>query len=149
MEKQGPNYDEGHLFVAAIRILRHREQRPPTVEETAEFLGHAREVGYLLARGLAEKGIVDLVENPFETHLEIRDHLALENLPREEKGPGFGEDLEEFRKRKEKERDELGAFFASGGESETKKKKLDALGEAFRKYRNAKSGEEEEEGGEE
>ena len=145
MEKQGPSYDEGHVFVAAIRVLRHREKRPPTVEEVAELLGQAREIGFLLARGLAEKGVLDMVENPFDTHLEIRDHLALEDLDREEKGPGFGEDLEEFRKRKEKERDELGAFFASGGESEEKKKKLDSLDEAFRKYRKAKDGEGEEE----
>ena len=53
MELQA-TYHEGHLIVAAIRILKHRHGgRPPTVEEVAEELG-CDSLAYLSIDGLYE-----------------------------------------------------------------------------------------------
>lgn len=136
----GPTYDEGHLFVAAIRVIRHRENRPPTVKEIADLLGYATEVGFLLARGLEKKGVLCLVSNPFDTHVELNDHTALEELSRSDEGPDFDAELDEFHKKKQKEQEDLNSFFASGGESEEKKNKMNSLEEDFRKFRQQKSG---------
>ena len=136
----GPTYDEGHLFVAAIRIIRHRENRPPSVKEIAEFLGYSTEIGFLVARGLEKKGVLSLVSNPFDTHVDLNDHTALEELSRSEEGPDFDAELTEFHKKKEKEQEDLNSFFAAGGESEEKKNKMSSLDEEFRKYWKNRSG---------
>ena len=75
--------DEGHAHVAAIRVLRYRLGRPPTMEEVAEVLGSRTEITNHRMRKLAALGIVHLVENPFNVHLSVADHLALERLPAE------------------------------------------------------------------
>lgn len=143
MSLQGPSYADGHLFVAAIRVLDHREGRPPTVEEVASLLGHSREIAYHIARGLAERGIVHLLAGPFETRIEITDHTALEGLPRGEDGPAFEEDLRAFQEKKRKDRDEMGGFFAEGGVEKKKQEKLSKMEEEFRKFKKSRSGEEE------
>ena len=57
---QAPGYKEGHLVVAAVRILEVREHHPPTIEEIAGVLRwHPEQVG-LIARGLAEIARVGL-----------------------------------------------------------------------------------------
>ncbi len=143
MGMQGPSYNEGHVFVAAVRVLEHKESRPPTVEEVAALLGESREIAYHLARGLAEKGVLRLLTSPFDTHVEIADHLRIEELPRGESGPGFEEDLREFREKKKKDRDEMSGFFSTGGPDKKKKDKLSKMEEEFRKFRKTRDGEEE------
>jgi hypothetical protein len=139
MPSQGPVYEEAHVFAAAVRVLAHKEGRPPTVEEIAELLGQSREIAYHLARGLAEKGVLRIVKNPFETHVEIADHLAIESLPREEKGPGLEEDLREFREKKKKGQDEMSDFFATGKGEKKKEEKLSKMEEEFRKFKKSRS----------
>lgn len=145
MPIRDPLYEESHLYVAAVRVIAHRSGRPPTVEEVAEILDLSKESAYHLARSLAKKRILRILENPFETHLEVADHVALESLPREEKGPGIAEDLEEFSEKKKKEFDQMGDFFKTGGVDKTKEKKLSKMEEEFRKFRR-RAEEEEEEG---
>ncbi len=73
----------GHAHVGAIRVLRYRLERPPTLEEVAEVLGSAVEVTNHRLRALEALGIVTIVENPFEAHVSVANHLALEDLPEE------------------------------------------------------------------
>jgi len=144
MPKQGPLYEEGHLFVAAVRVLSHKENRPPTLDEVTELLNLSKEVVFLTARGLADRGILHLMENPFEIHVEIADHLAIEELPRDDTGPGFGEDLDEFHEKKKREQDEMGDFFKNGGMEKKKGEKLSKMEEEFRRFRRHRSGDDEE-----
>ncbi|MFH1278113.1 MAG: hypothetical protein ABIK65_07020 [Candidatus Eisenbacteria bacterium] len=135
MSTRDPLYEESHLYVAGVRVLAHTHHRPPTVEEVADLIDLSKEAAYHLARALAGKHILRMIENPFETHLEIADHRALESLPREETGPGIAEDLEEFTEKKKKEHDKLGDFFKTGGMEKTKEKKLSKIEEEFKKFR--------------
>ncbi len=144
MPKQGPLYEEGHLFVAAVRVLSHRENRPPTLDEVTELLDIPKEMVFLTARGLTQKGILRLMENPFEVRVEIADHLAVEELPRDDRGPGFGDDLDEFHEKKKREQDELGDFFKSDGMEKEKGEKLSKMEEEFRRFRRHRSGNDEE-----
>lgn len=138
MSNQGPSYDDGHLFVAAIRILEHRLNRPPSVEEVGEMLNRSVEIAHLHVRGLESSGIVRVVKTPFETHLEIVDHVKLEELPKGEQTAAFGEDLDKFREKKKKELESMESFFASGGEDDKKKKKMETLDSAFEKFQKSK-----------
>ena len=73
--------EEGHAHVAAVRVLQYRLHRPPTPEEIAEVLGSKLELTMHRLRALKELGILVLVENPFETHVSVGDHTALDSLP--------------------------------------------------------------------
>ncbi len=138
MSTEGPSYEEGHLVVAAIRILEHREKRPPAIDEIGAFLSRSSEIAHLFVRGLEARGVVRVVQTPFETHVEIIDHLALETLERGERSSGFGEALDEFEEKKRKQKEDMEAFFASGGVDKKKKEELDKLSDAFRKFQKQK-----------
>ena len=71
--------EEGHAHVGAIRVLQYRLGRPPTPAEVAEVLGSKEEITRHRLRALEQLGIVRLVENPFETHASVADHVALDD----------------------------------------------------------------------
>ena len=78
---------EGHLVVAAIRILEYRNGSPPGMDQIAEMLGFSSEqISYLLRR-LADESIIRQVEGAFEGRWTVADHLKLEELPKESKEP--------------------------------------------------------------
>ncbi len=90
-------YNEAHLFVAAIRLLHHQKQSPPTIEEVCEILNVSVEAGLAVCRKLKKRTIVTISEDPFSIKLGIDDHLEIEKLPREqEEGDSLSRDLEKF-----------------------------------------------------
>ena len=62
MKKMNP-YVEGHLVVAAIRVLDHQRQRPPSVEEIGELLSVSREQAYRMCNKLTEAEIIGILED--------------------------------------------------------------------------------------
>lgn len=130
-----PPYEKGHLVVAAVRVLLHRSGRSPREEEIAEMLDWPADLVRSLVRGLTARGIVRVLTNPFETRVELGDHLALEELPRESEGAKIETELEEFHTRYREKQAELGKLF-SGSELEKKKEeRVNRLDEEFRKFR--------------
>ena len=130
------NYDDGHLVVAAVRVLKHRASgRPPTVEEIAELLRQSREWTGVLVSALERAGVVRVLSGPFETRVEVRDHRALESLPREDTTAGVDEELREFSAQKKKEEEALRNLFASGKALEKQRKKLEELGKDLKSYK--------------
>ena len=55
--ESAPDYRQGHLVVAAVRVLGHTGEKPPTYEEIGKLLGISHEVVGVVARGLANHGI--------------------------------------------------------------------------------------------
>ncbi len=123
-------YEEAHLFVAAIRVLRDRHGRPPSVEAVCELLDRTPEWGRLLCRRLADQGIIEPVEDPFTTTLFIADHLKIESLDREAPEAGLARDLERFQREKQQKSAKVDAIIA-----EQDKKKRDLFAELDRKLR--------------
>jgi DNA-binding MarR family transcriptional regulator len=106
------SYEEGHLAVAAIRVLlQQHEGRPPTEDEIADLLKISREWVGVLVRGLEKAGVVRTLTGPFETRVEIQDHRKLEDLPHEDSTAGVDEELKEFSERKRKEEEKLQKLF--------------------------------------
>lgn len=121
MEVQA-GYKEGHLVVAAVRVLTHQHSgRPPTVEEISKLLSLSREWAGVLVSALEKAGVVRALTGPFETRVEIADHTRLEALPRGDTAGGVDEELKEFSKKKQEEEEKLRGLF-TGGEAERKKK---------------------------
>ncbi len=129
---------EGHVIVAAVRVLGHREERPPKPEEVAALIGIPPEVLRLKAVALAELGILALVESAFDTHLEIRDHLKLEDLELEENLPALDDDLAAFEKRKQEEADKMSRLFSEGDHEKRRSERVRKMDEELRDFKKRK-----------
>lgn len=99
MPKLNP-YLEGHLTVAAVRVLEHRKNMPPSVEDVGELLNASREQAYRMCNKLDEMGIIKIVEGPFGNKISIIDHTLLEDIPKEDAAPGMEAELEKFRQQR-------------------------------------------------
>jgi len=129
--------DDAHLFLAGVRVLAHRLGRGPTPEELAELLGAPESQVRLQAAALEELGAVALVNSAFETHLEIRDHLAVEHLEAGE-GPAIGEDLRAFDERKREEAEKMAHLFDSGEHEKQHQDQLRRMDDDLRDFRRRK-----------
>ena len=116
-----PSQAQAHLVVAAVRVLGHKLGRPAAIEEIGELIGYSKELTGHLVRALEACGIVQEIKSPFDVRVEVRDHVKIEALPREDTGPGLQDEVEEFHKRFQKKQEELQNLFDSG-DQETKKK---------------------------
>jgi hypothetical protein len=133
-----PDYHQGHLVVAAVRVLSHTGEKPPTYEEIGRLLHISHEVVGVVARGLANLGIVKIHTTPFDTRVDVADHTLLEDLPREESGAAMTAELEEFRKRIEEKQAKIDKLFGGGELKEKKQEKhagLDAQLKEWQKKR--------------
>jgi DNA-binding Lrp family transcriptional regulator len=100
---EGKNlYQEGHLFVAAIRVLEHRNGAPPSLEQIAELLNFSTEQTGWISRRLLEAGVIKIVESAFGDRRGIEDHLKIEALPRESESSQLDEALKQFKAEKNK-----------------------------------------------
>jgi len=94
-------YNEAHLFVAAIRVLRHQKNGPPSVEDVCGLLHISDEAGHALRRKLETLGIIETVADPFTVKMAVVNHLALEDLPRQEEAKDtLARELERFQAEK-------------------------------------------------
>lgn len=128
--------EDGHLVVAAIRVLAHTLGGPPTPEQAAELLGVAPETLRLHALALQEAGILTLVTSAYENHLEIRDHTRLDMLDPAAEQAAMDEALAEFDAQKQAETERLSKLFENGeGERRRREKfrEMDAGLQGFEK----------------
>ncbi len=89
-------YSTSHLFVAAIQVLQHQKNAPPSIQAVSETLSFSLEQGSFIARELQGRGIVDVVEGSFGTRLFIKDRLALEEIPKDARGSRLEDELKRF-----------------------------------------------------
>jgi len=89
-------YMMAHLFVSAIRVLEYQNNTPPTLADISQILTMSLERSNYICRKLKEMGIVDSVEGSFGNRLFIRDHLKIEEIPRQEDESKIEEELKKF-----------------------------------------------------
>jgi len=126
------------LLLAGVRVLTHKLERPPTPEQVADLLDLPESAVRLQLTQLADLGAVALVTSAFETHAEVRDHLAVEQLP-EVAGPAIAEDLEAFDRRKREERDRMANLFDSGEHDQHQQDKLRRMDDDLQAFRRKKN----------
>ena len=90
-------YSSAHLVVAAIRIFTHKNSKNPSLNEVCKTLSFSLEQGNLICKKLKDFGIIDVVEGAFENQLFIKDHLKIEEIPRDKKEDRLEEALKKFK----------------------------------------------------
>lgn len=121
MEELTNPYEQGHLFVAAIRLFLHKHARPPSVREVSEMLEVSPEMGHYLCNRLERLQVLEVVKGAFEERIYLKDHLRLEELPRQEKASNLEVELQRLKEDKERKQQEIERLQASQGD---KKKEL-------------------------
>jgi len=116
-----PTRTQGHLVLAAIRVLKHREGKPPTDEEMAGLLGLPREEVSHWARGLAAHGAVHAIQNPFDVRFEIADHHLVDTLPGDDEVPQLRQEVAAFQQRAKERHTGLDEIFGQDLTQERKK----------------------------
>lgn len=96
-EKSKDLYTTAHLFVSAIRVYEHQMNTPPTIQDIAQILAMSMERSSYICRKLEERGIVDNVEGSYGNRLFVRDHLKIEEIPREADGTKLEAELKKFK----------------------------------------------------
>lgn len=90
-------YENAHLVVAAIRIFTHQNSRNPSIDEICRILSVSLEQGNLICKKLKNMGIVDEVEGAYENQFFIKDHLKIEEIPKDKKEDKFEDAIKKFK----------------------------------------------------
>lgn len=117
--RESDEYTNAHLVVSAIRVLEHRKEAPPSVDDVRGMLSFSSEQANRLCRKLKELGIIDLVEGAFGTRLIVKEFLKIEEIPREPAEKGLRDALEKFKNSQDSYSDKVASFKAA----QAKKKK--------------------------
>lgn len=128
---------EAHLILAAIRVLDHLNQRPPTPAEIADLIQEAESSVRLRLSMLQDMGAAVLVDSAYETHAEIKDYAQVENLD-EDDGPAISEDLAAFDRMKEEEAEKMAHLFDSGEHEDRRQEKLAEMDNDLKQFRKKK-----------
>jgi len=116
-------YINAHLIVAAIRILEYQNGKPPTMDDISRTLNISIEECNQLCRKLNELHIVELIEKTGDIRAFIKDHLKIEEIPKQPEQPGIESELLKF---KQSRKEHLKKIDAIKAEQAEKKKKLHA-----------------------
>jgi hypothetical protein len=111
-------YSNAHLVVAAIRIFSYKNSKHPSLNEICKTLSISLEHGNLICKRLKELGIIDVIEGAFENHLFIKDHLKIEEIPKDKKEDKLGDALKKFKDSKKDFSKEIESFQAKQAEKQ-------------------------------
>lgn len=89
-------YSNAHIVIAAIRVLAHQKNAPPSVEDVCQTLSFSLEQGNFICNKLEEMQIIEIVEGSYGTRLFVKNHLKIEDIPRGDKVSGLEEELKKF-----------------------------------------------------
>src|SRR5262245_2395893 len=132
-ERVRPSREQAHVVVAAVRVLGHRESRPPSVQEVAELLGLAPEPVNVVLRELTELGILREVTDAYGARYEIGDYLQIEELV-SGGGPAMKSERASFSE-KRRERDEALRKQFEGDLKGQRERKFSKLEEDLKNFR--------------
>lgn len=89
-------YTTAHTFVAAIRVLEHKRGAPPSIKDVCQLLSFSLEQGHFITAQLQNLDAIALVTVAAGDRLFIKNHLVLEDIPRDSKTDQFEEALKKF-----------------------------------------------------
>lgn len=89
-------YESAHLFIAAVRVLTHKDQAPPDLDQVCDIIGYSKERAGFICRRLEEIGALETVKGAYGLRLFVREHLKLEDLPKEDAPGRLQEELSKF-----------------------------------------------------
>jgi len=123
-------YESAHLFVAAVRLLAHKDQSPPDIDQVCELLNLSQERGGFICRRLEDIGAVEVVKGAYGLRLFVRDHLKIEEIPKEEAHDKLQDELSKFQTAQKNVASRIASM-----QAEQKKKKKSLFEEMEKKLR--------------
>lgn len=123
-------YESAHLFIAAVRVLTHKDETPPDIDQICKLLGFSKERGGLIGRRLEEIGALEAVPGAYGLRLFVRDHLKIEDLPKEETPDRLKDELSRFKAEQQKTANRIASL-----QADQKKKKKSLFEEMEKKLR--------------
>jgi len=105
-------YSNAHIVIAAIRVLAHQKNTPPSIEDVCQSLSFSLEQGNFICNKLQEMQIIEIVEGSYGTRLFIKNHLKIEDIPRGDKVSGLEEELKKFQSSRKDFTKEIESFQA-------------------------------------
>ena len=114
-------YAIAHLVAATIRIYEYQKGHPPSIEQVCETLSFTSEQGHIYLNKLTDLGISEVVEGNFGTRVFLRDHLKIEDIPKDSKESGLGDAIKAFQDSRKKMSEKIATIKA---DQEKKKKDL-------------------------
>ena len=132
-----PTQAQGHLVVAAMRVVQFKLRRPATDAEIAAILDLPPEEVAHWARGLQAHGVVRLVESAFDVRYELMDHTLLDTLPEDEGAPALEGEIEAFHERHKEKQASLDNLFGEG--DARKKGRMSKLEDELKKFKSGKT----------
>ena len=133
-----PSYQESHLVVAAVRILEHKSGKSPSADEIADLAGLGREKVHVLIHELAQRRILRVLQTPFDVRVDVIDPKPLEDLPKEDTGPGVAEELADFSERSKEKTREMERMLRGGEAEKRRKERVAKLEEQFKSFKPKK-----------
>ncbi len=94
-------YYNSHIIAAAIRIIEYRHSKPPGIPEICDLTGASAEHAGFVCSRMVETGILGAVESSDGPKYFIKNHLEIENLPKEETSGKMTEEIQKFKSRKD------------------------------------------------
>ena len=114
-------YGSAHLFVAAIRVWEHQHDAQPTIDDVCQLLSLSSEHGNYIANKLCAADIIGYIEGAFESRVFVKDHLKIEDIPKEDTGSSLEDEIVKFEDSRKQLIKELESFQS---EQAQKKKNL-------------------------
>ncbi|MGD9174875.1 MAG: hypothetical protein PVF29_11970 [Desulfobacterales bacterium] len=131
MEEKGKDlYTAAHLFVAAIRVCEHQMSSPPTIDDISKILAKSLERSNYVCRKLEELGVIESVEGSYGNRLFVRDHLKIEDIPRDANETQLDEELKKFKESQKALTEKIETI-----QSQQAKKKKDLFAEMEKKLK--------------
>ncbi|HVN70467.1 MAG TPA: hypothetical protein VMU10_00475, partial [Desulfomonilia bacterium] len=109
-------YSQAHLFLAAIRLYEHLNNQPPSLKGLYDLLQVAEEELSRLSRKLEEAGAIGVIISGGEARFTVRDHLKVEEFPREAQTPKMEEEISLFKTKQESRLKEIEQSLAKKGD---------------------------------
>jgi len=131
-------YKDAHLIVSAIRVLEHRNAVPPSIENVCNFVSFSLEQGNYICRKLSETGIIEIVEGAFGIRLFVKNHLAIEEIPKDAKVNSMEEELKKFQDSRKELTQKVASIQAQ--QAEKQKNLFTELENQLKKHLDKKSG---------
>ena len=133
-------YKDAHLVVSAIRILEHRNSVPPSIDDVCNFISFSLEQGNYICRKLSETGIIEIVEGAFGIRLFVKNHLAIEEIPKDLKVSSMEEELKKFQDSRKELTQKVASIQAQ--QAEKQKNLFTELENQLKKHLDKKTGHE-------
>ena len=123
-------YSTAHLFVAAIRVLEHQQDIQPSVDDVCRLLALSSERGIYIANRLCAVDIIGYIEGAFESRIFVKNHLKIEDIPKENAGNSLEDEIVKFEDSKKHRIKKIESF-----QSEQAQKKKDLFADMEKKLK--------------